>query len=87
MLHVNVRAIVERETPAGVEVLLQVRDRAGEPRTLELPGGRLDMNKAVYKTLDDRRASVSGSIRARWPRSAAAAASADPAVRCRRICA
>ncbi|MCC7428179.1 MAG: acyclic terpene utilization AtuA family protein [Alphaproteobacteria bacterium] len=26
------------------------------------PGGRLDMNKAVYKTLDDRRASVSGSV-------------------------
>jgi 8-oxo-dGTP pyrophosphatase MutT (NUDIX family) len=41
-MYVNARAIVERKGEGGTEVLVQVRDRPGEPRVLELPGGTLD---------------------------------------------
>lgn len=42
-MYFNVRAIVERQMPDGsTAVLLQVRDKPGEPRVLELPGGRLE---------------------------------------------
>lgn len=41
-MYVNARAIIERETTVGREILLQIRDREGEARALELPGGRLE---------------------------------------------
>ena len=47
----NARAIVERDTASGVEVLLQVRDRAGEARGLEFPGGQLDEFEPVLAAL------------------------------------
>lgn len=51
MLYVNARAIIERETELGTEILLQYRERAGEPRTLELPGGRLDPYEPILEAL------------------------------------
>ncbi|UCC54453.1 MAG: NUDIX hydrolase [Anaerolineaceae bacterium] len=43
MLHVNARAIIERETASGKEILLQTRDKPHEGGTsLELPGGRVE---------------------------------------------
>lgn len=42
MLYVNARAIIERDCEEAKEILLQVRDKPGEPQRLELPGGRLE---------------------------------------------
>lgn len=41
-MYVNARAIIERDGPNGTEILLQVRDRPGDPQRLELPGGTLE---------------------------------------------
>jgi 8-oxo-dGTP diphosphatase len=41
-MYVNARATIEREGPAGTEVLVQVRDRPGAGGALELPGGTLE---------------------------------------------
>ncbi|WP_293910595.1 NUDIX hydrolase [Deinococcus sp.] len=49
--YVNARAIIERETSAGTEVLLQVRDKPGQPRRLEFPGGQLDPFEGILTGL------------------------------------
>ena len=50
-MYVNSRAIVERRVGAEVEVLVQVRDRPGEPRLLELPGGTLEEYEPILDGL------------------------------------
>ncbi len=42
MIHVNVRGIVVRESTNGKKLLIQLRKRAGEPESYELPGGRIN---------------------------------------------
>lgn len=42
MIYVNARAIIERETDDGIEIVIQTRNKPGEPKSLELPGGRLE---------------------------------------------
>lgn len=51
-MYVNSRAIIERETPEGVEILLQIRDRAEEhERRLELPGGQVELFEPLLDAL------------------------------------
>ena len=42
MIHVNVRGIVVRQSENGKQLLIQLRKRAGEPESYELPGGRIN---------------------------------------------
>jgi 8-oxo-dGTP diphosphatase len=50
MIHVNARAIIERETPAGKEILVQLRNKPYEGgKSIELPGGRVE----AYESLAD----------------------------------
>ncbi|WP_050920716.1 NUDIX domain-containing protein [Deinococcus gobiensis] len=49
--YVNARAIIEREGPEGRELLLQRREKAGEPRRLEFPGGQLDPYEGILDAL------------------------------------
>ncbi|MXV18459.1 NUDIX domain-containing protein [Deinococcus xianganensis] len=49
--YVNARAIIERDGDHGREVLLQVRAKPGQPRTLELPGGQLDPFESIPAAL------------------------------------
>jgi 8-oxo-dGTP pyrophosphatase MutT (NUDIX family) len=42
-MYVNARAIIERKTPSGIEIVLQTRNKPHEGETsLELPGGRVE---------------------------------------------
>ena len=51
-MFVNARAIVERETTSGSEILLQTRDKADEGRTwIELPGGRVEEFESLHDAL------------------------------------
>ncbi|MFC4637069.1 NUDIX domain-containing protein [Deinococcus hohokamensis] len=50
-LYVNARAIIERGQGPEREVLLQLRARRGEPRTLELPGGQVDPFEGIVQAL------------------------------------
>ncbi|MGH2371187.1 MAG: NUDIX domain-containing protein [Chloroflexota bacterium] len=47
----NARAIIERETEQGVEVLVQVRDRPGAGGVIELPGGTLEAYEPILDGL------------------------------------
>jgi 8-oxo-dGTP pyrophosphatase MutT (NUDIX family) len=49
--YVNARAIIEREGPGGRELLLQRREKAGEARRLEFPGGQLDPYEGIIDAL------------------------------------
>lgn len=49
LFYVNARAIIERDS--GTEVLLQVRDKPGQPRRLEFPGGQLEPFEGMLKAL------------------------------------
>lgn len=51
MIYVNARAFIERTTAEGTELLLQLRQKPGEPERLELPGGRLDLFEPVLAAL------------------------------------
>ncbi|MBQ8798529.1 MAG: NUDIX domain-containing protein [Lachnospiraceae bacterium] len=42
MIHVNVRGLVVRESENGKQLIIQLRKRAGEPESYELPGGRIN---------------------------------------------
>lgn len=48
---VNARAFVERVTDERTELLLQVRDRPGEARAWELPGGRVEEFEPILDAL------------------------------------
>lgn len=49
--YVNARAIIERPSDSGTEVLVQVRTKPGEPQTLEFPGGQLDPFEGIADAL------------------------------------
>ena len=49
--YVNARAIIECETDQGTEVLLQRREKPGQPRRLEFPGGQLDPFEGILDAL------------------------------------
>lgn len=42
MIHINVRGLVVRESERGKELIIQLRNRAGEREVYELPGGRIN---------------------------------------------
>jgi 8-oxo-dGTP diphosphatase len=49
---VNARAIIERETTAGVEIVLQTRNKPAEGgKYLELPGGRIEEFESLIEGL------------------------------------
>ncbi len=52
MIHVNVRAIIERESATGVEIVVQTRDKPHEGcQSLELPGGRVEPFESLAEAL------------------------------------
>lgn len=50
-VYANARAIVERIIDDGVQVLLQVRDKPGQRRQLEFPGGQVETNEPLLDAL------------------------------------
>lgn len=42
MIHVNVRGLVVRKIEDEIQLIIQLRKRAGEPEVYELPGGRIN---------------------------------------------
>ena len=51
-MHVNARAIIERETPTGTEIVVQTRNKPHEGRTaIELPGGRVEEFESLVDAL------------------------------------
>jgi 8-oxo-dGTP pyrophosphatase MutT (NUDIX family) len=51
-MHVNARAIVERSTPDGIEILVQVRNKPHEGgKWIELPGGRVEEFESLVDAL------------------------------------
>lgn len=50
-MYVNARAIIERQTAAGREILVQRRNKPNEQRTLELPGGQVEEFESLLQTL------------------------------------
>ncbi len=42
MIHVNVRGLIIRESENGKQLIIQLRKRAGEAESYELPGGRIN---------------------------------------------
>ncbi|MEZ4657963.1 MAG: NUDIX domain-containing protein [Caldilineaceae bacterium] len=52
MIYINARAIIERATPNGTEIVLQTRSRAHEGvKQLELPGGRIEPYESLFDAL------------------------------------
>lgn len=51
MIYVNVRAIIERVTDRGVEIVVQTRNRPGEPQQSELPGGQVEPYESLVAAL------------------------------------
>ena len=52
LMHVNARAIIERQGPSGTEIVLQVRNKPVEGRTwIELPGGRVEEFEGLLNAL------------------------------------
>jgi 8-oxo-dGTP pyrophosphatase MutT (NUDIX family) len=52
MIHVNARAIIERTTPSGTEILVQVRNKPQEGgKWIELPGGRVEEFESLIDAL------------------------------------
>jgi len=50
-VYVNARAIIEKSTPEGVQILLQTRDKPGQRAQLELPGGQVEAFESLIDTL------------------------------------
>lgn len=51
MIHVNVRALLVRQTENGIQLIIQLRKRAGEPEVYELPGGRINEYEKITDAL------------------------------------
>lgn len=52
MIHVNIRAIIERDGPNGTEILIQKRVKSNEKESpFELPGGRLEEFESLIEGL------------------------------------
>lgn len=50
-MYVNARAIIERPGRAGLEILLQTRDKSGQRPQLELPGGQVEPLESLIDAL------------------------------------
>ena len=51
-MHCNARAIIERDGPDGIEILIQVRNKPHEGgKSIELPGGRFDAFESLIDAL------------------------------------
>ncbi len=51
-MYINARAFVERETSAGPEILIQVRNKPAEGgKCIELPGGRVEEYESLINAL------------------------------------
>ncbi len=51
-MYVNARAIIERETPTGTEILVQARNKPHEGgKSIELPGGRVEEYESLVAAL------------------------------------
>jgi ADP-ribose pyrophosphatase YjhB (NUDIX family) len=51
-MYVNARAIIERETAAGIEIVVQIRDKPHEGgKWIELPGGRVEEFESLVSAL------------------------------------
>ena len=50
-MYVNARAIIERRTERGTDVLVQVRDRPEASGVLELPGGTMEEFESILGAL------------------------------------
>jgi 8-oxo-dGTP diphosphatase len=51
-VHVNVRAIIERNTPRGREIIIQVRNKPHEgSKCFEVPGGRIEPFESFFDAL------------------------------------
>jgi 8-oxo-dGTP pyrophosphatase MutT (NUDIX family) len=51
-MFVNARAIIERETPTGTEIVLQIRNKPYEGKKwIELPGGRVNEFESLVEAL------------------------------------
>ena len=50
-MYVNARAIIQRDRNGAQEVYLQYRMKPGEPRVLELPGGRVEEFESIGAVL------------------------------------
>lgn len=51
-MHCNARAIIERDGPDGVDILVQVRNKPHEGgKSIELPGGRVDAFESLIGAL------------------------------------
>ena len=52
MIHVNARAIIERQTDQGLVIVIQTRNKPYEKqKTLELPGGRIEEYEPILEAL------------------------------------
>ena len=50
-MFVNARAVLWREGAEGVEYLVQTRDRPGQRKSLEFPGGTVEANESLHDAL------------------------------------
>ena len=51
-MHVNARAIIERSTPDGIEIVVQMRNKPYEGgKWIELPGGRVEEFESLVDAL------------------------------------
>jgi 8-oxo-dGTP pyrophosphatase MutT (NUDIX family) len=51
-MFVNARAIIERETPTGTEIVVQIRNKPHEGgKWIELPGGRVEEFESLVSAL------------------------------------
>jgi len=51
MFYVNSRAIIEREHKGHKQIVIQTRNKPGEPLTIELPGGRIEPYESLIVAL------------------------------------
>ncbi|MDU0201847.1 NUDIX hydrolase [Paenibacillus sp. MAH-36] len=51
MFLVNSRAIIERIQDGTIEIVVQTRNKPGEPQRIELPGGRIEQYESLLTAL------------------------------------
>jgi len=52
MIHVNARAIIERDAPGGTEIVIQIRNKPAEGgKWIELPGGHIEEFESLIAAL------------------------------------
>lgn len=50
-MYVNARALIERRTPHGPEIVVQTRNKPGEAPRVELPGGQVEEFESLIAAL------------------------------------